>query len=107
MAFDKLDNEVADILGMNEPKEPSAPKEFPTDVEGLTADGVVKRGKDEFPVFNVDKNSFYQNMIDGRRRIRFPTGSKAQKYIQNTKYKRDFYIRHTEDDGKAYLKKIR
>lgn len=80
---------------------------FKTDVNGLEADDMVKQGKDEFPVFDVDQKDFYQNMEGGRRRMRFASGSKAQKYMQNTKYKRAFYVRHTDNNGKKYIRRVK
>lgn len=78
-----------------------------TDVPDLKADDVVRQGKDEFPCFDVDQGEFYQNMQDGRRRLRFKAGSKAQQYMSQTKYSRSFFIRHTDADGKKYVRKIK
>lgn len=105
----QTDQEVANMLGMKK-TEPidNIETEFKTDVEGVTADDVVKKGKDEYPVFNIDKSSFFQNMDGGRKRIRMPSGSKAQQYMQKTKYNRDFYVRYKDDSsGKEYVRKIR
>jgi len=73
-----------------------------TDVDDVFADG-EKMG---MPVFNVDKSSFYQNMEFGRKRVRFPTGSKAQQYMQKTKYNRPFWIAH-DDNGQVWTRKIK
>lgn len=81
-------------------------KVYNTDVDGITADDVVKQGKDEFPCFDVSKEEFYQNMQDGRKRIRFKT-EKAAKYMQGTKYNRPFFVRHTDEAGKKYVRKIK
>jgi len=81
---------------------------FETDVEGVRADGYIQQGTDKFPKFNVDKSSFFQNMTDGRKRLRFPSGSNAQQYMSNTKYGRNpFYISYTDDHGETYTRKIR
>lgn len=80
---------------------------YETDVDGVRSDDIVKQGKDGFPCFDVDQNEFYQNMQDGRRRLRFKSGSNAQQYMQKTKYNRPFYVRHTDDNGKKYVRKIK
>lgn len=105
----QTDQEVADILGMNKKEDPEQKEtEFKTDVPDVTADDVVKHGKDEYPVFDIDKRSFHQNMEGGRRRVRFPSGSKAQQYMQKSKYNRDFYVRYKDDaSGKEYVRKVK
>ena len=80
---------------------------YETDVADVRADDMVKQGTDEFPCFNVDSNDFYQNMQDGRRRLRFKKDSGAQKYMAGTKYNRPFYVRTTDDNGKTYVRKIK
>jgi hypothetical protein len=71
---------------------------FETDVETVKADG-EKLG---LPVFKVDKDEFYQNMKYGRQRLRFKSGTKAQQYMQSTKYKNPFWIEH-----EGFLRKIK
>ena len=93
--------------GEIEGSEGEAPTGYETDVMGVHSDDVVRQGKDEFPCFDVDRNEFYQNMQDGRRRLRFKTDTSAQKYMSQTKYNRSFYIRHTDADGKKYVRKIK
>lgn len=80
---------------------------YETDVKDVRADDVVKQGKDEFPCFDVTQDEFYQNMQDGRRRLRFKADSAAQKYMAGTKYNRAFYVRHTDTDGKTFVRKIK
>lgn len=84
-----------------------APIGFDTDVKDVRSDDIVRQGKDEFPCFDVDHNEFYQNMQDGRRRLRFKSGTNAQKYMSQTKYNRSFYIRHTDAGGKKFVRKIK
>ena len=74
------------------------PGNVETDVPYVFADG----DKGGVPVFKVGKNEFYQNMRHGRRRLRFKSGTPAQKYMSKTKYNRPFYISH---DG--YIRKIK
>lgn len=75
------------------------PQGVETDVDGVFADGI----KDQMPVFDVGKDEFYQNMRYGRRRLRFKSGTPAQKYMQSTRYNRKFWIR--EPDG--YIRKVK
>lgn len=83
------------------------PVGFDTDVSDVRADDLIKQGKDEFPCFDVDDNEFYQNMQSGRRRLRFKSGSAAQKYMKGTKYNRPFYIRTKDAKGKHLVRKIK
>lgn len=69
-----------------------------TDVEDVYADGE----RNGLPVFKVSKHEFYQNMANGRRRLRFSNGSKVQKYMQGTRYKNPFWIEHG-----GYLRKVK
>lgn len=81
--------------------------EIPTEVKGVSADAEIPQGMDRIPVFDVDKNTFYQNMTWGRKRVRFPSGHKAQAYMQGTGYMKPFFIRHKDESGKAYLRKVK
>lgn len=76
-----------------------------TDVSGVTSDGTYKRGLDEFPIFNVNYQEFNANMESHRQRLRF--SGKAGQYLRETRYKRPFYIRHTDESGKVYIRKIK
>lgn len=87
--------------------EVEVPVGYETDVAGVRSDDVVRQGKDEFPCFDVDSGEFYQNMQDGRRRLRFKADTAAQKYMSQTKYNRSFYIRTTDNDGKKYVRKVK
>lgn len=80
---------------------------YETDVPDVRADDIVRQGKDEFPCFDVSQEEFNQNMQDGRRRIRWKNGSAAQKYMTGTKYNRSFYVRHTDNNGKKFVRKIK
>jgi hypothetical protein len=82
-------------------------KQYDTDVSGVKCDDQVRIGSDKFPCFDVSQDEFYQNMQDGRRRLRFTGGSNVQKYMQGTKYNRPFFIRHTDERGKTYVRKIK
>ena len=70
------------------------------DIEGLSADGINQR--DNLPIFNVDKDEFYQNMSHGRRRIRFKSDSSAQQFMKKSRYNKSFYIKHGD-----YIRKIK
>lgn len=81
---------------------------YPTDVEGVAADDIVKNGKDEYPAFEVTPNEFFQNQRAERQRLRFKNGSKVGQYMRNTKNTgRPFYIKTTTKDGRKYTRKIR
>lgn len=71
-----------------------------TEFKGVFADAINQ--KDSRPVFNVSDDEFYQNMKNGRNRIRFKTGSDAQKFMQNGRYNKEFWIQ--SKDG--YMRKI-
>jgi len=73
-----------------------------TDVPDVKADG-EKQG---LPVFNVDKDEFYQNMKHGRKRLRFKSGSSIQQYMQKTQYQRPFWISHN-DNGQVWTRKVK
>lgn len=73
-----------------------------TDVDGCFADAVNKR--DNLPVFSVDHDEFNQNMNYGRQRIRFKSGSGAQKYMQGSRYKQSFWIQHKDT---KFMRKIK
>jgi hypothetical protein len=87
--------------------EQDEPVKFDTDVPDVKADGEHQYGNIKLPVFNVSKNEFYQNMSQGRRRLRFKSGSGAQQYMSNTKYNRPFMISYTDSKGKSYQRKIK
>ena len=81
--------------------------ELDTDVEGVKADGFVQQGTVKFPKFSVSQEEFFQNMQDGRKRLRWKTDTPVQKFMQNTKYSNPFYISYTDPDGKVYTRKIK
>jgi hypothetical protein len=114
---DSGDNHMADnittggeVAGAEANTEAGTEAEIPgyqTDVDNCRSDDVVKQGKDEFPCFDVTADEFHQNMQDGRRRLRWKSGSEAQKYMSGTKYNRPFFVRHTDSDGKKFVRKIK
>lgn len=71
-----------------------------TDVPDCFADGE----KEGHPVFDVTPKEFYNNMKVDRKRLRFKSGTSAQKYHKHTKYRRPFFIRNTDD---GYLRKVK
>ena len=75
--------------------------------EKLKSDAAIQIGSEKYPVFNVSKEDFYKNMKAERNRLRFSSGSNAQKYHSGTKYRSPFYIQFSNDDGKVYQRKIR
>jgi hypothetical protein len=73
-----------------------------TPVKGVFADAINKR--DNLPVFKVSHDEFNQNMNYGRQRIRFKSGTDAQKFMQNSRYKQSFWIQHADT---KYMRKIK
>jgi hypothetical protein len=78
-----------------------------TDVDGVTADGFIQQGTNKFPKFQVSREEFYQNMTDGRRRLRWKSDTPVQKYMSGTKYRNPFYVSYTDENGKTYTRKIK
>ena len=76
---------------------------FETDVDGVRSDG-ERLG---LPVFSVDHHEFHQNMNYGRKRLRFKTGSRAQQYMQGTRYTRPFWISYKDDKGQEFIRKVK
>lgn len=89
------------------------PEPIDTDVsleggEKLQSDGSVRVGQDQFPVFKVSKNDFYNNMRADRNRLRFESGSKAANYHQGTKYRNPFFIQFDDEEtGEPYRRRIK
>jgi hypothetical protein len=73
-----------------------------TEFKDVFADGI--NPKDKLPVFKVSHTEFYQNMANGRQRIRFKSGSDPQKFMQNGRYNKNFWIQHEKD---GYMRKVR
>jgi hypothetical protein len=80
---------------------------FQTDVENVCADGYIQQGTNKFPKFKVTRDEFWQNQMDGRKRLRFRSGTPAQQYLSGTKYRIPFYISYQEEDGKIYTRKVK
>jgi len=78
-----------------------------TDVVGVFADNKIRAGLEEIPVFNVDRDSFFKNMHNDRKRLRFPSDSGAAQYLRGTQYRRPFFVSYTEADGKVYRRKVK
>ena len=81
---------------------------YPTDVDGVHADDVVKQGKEEFYLFDVDPEEFYSNMGSDRKKLRFKSSSNVTQYKNKTKNSlRPFYIRTQDKNGQSFTRKIR
>lgn len=68
----------------------------------IKCDGIYQ--VDSAPIFKVSHNEFYQNTSNGRQRLRFKSGSDVQKFMQNGRYKKPFYLRHEKS---GYIRKIK
>jgi len=80
----------------------SNPGKVETDVEGVFADGE----KNQFPIFNVDEEDFFNNMKADRRRLRFKPDNSASQYLRGTKYNKPFFIQYKGDDG-HFMRKVK
>ncbi|MFW6015001.1 MAG: hypothetical protein ACOCRK_01030 [bacterium] len=81
---------------------------YQTDVEGIKADDVVKYGKEEYPLFKVTPEEFFNNQKADRRKMRFKNGSKVGEYMRKTRNgARPFYIKTQTKSGDEYVRKIR
>lgn len=74
------------------------PGKIATDVPNCWADGE----KEGMPVFDVDSETFNNNMRQERKRLRFKSDTPVAQYHRMSKYNRPFYIRA---DG--YLRKVK
>lgn len=93
-----MQQDKADAMKIDPEKE----GKISTDIEDVFADGINK--KDNLPIFKVSHNEFFQNMSAGRQRLRFKSGTGAQKFMQGSKYKQSFYVQHEKD---GYLRKVK
>lgn len=79
------------------------PGKIETDVPGIFADAM----KDDAPVFDVSKDDFFNNLKIDRKRIRLST-EHAKEYHRQTRYRRPFYLRYKDEDGKdGYMRKVK
>ena len=97
----------AEELARHKKPEINMNKSLKTDVEDIEADDYKQIGNDKFPVFDISKAEFYNNMRADRKRLRFASGSKVQKFRQQTKNRAPFYIRYTDSKGSQYIRKIK
>jgi hypothetical protein len=74
------------------------PSKVETDVPGVFADAT----KDNMPVFDVDKDSFYSSVKADRKKIQFPGDTPVSQYNKGTNINRPFWLRH---DG--FLRKVK
>jgi hypothetical protein len=81
---------------------------FETDVPGIKASAYKQIGTDKYPVFDVDRETFHQNMEHGRKRVRFPEDSDAHKYLKGQTVNKKFYISYTDPTSKeVWTREIR
>lgn len=96
--------ETHDTINLASQKNPTSvdPGKVETDVAGVYADGT----KDQFPIFSVSKEDFYNNMKADRKRMRFST-EPASQYLRGTRYNRPFYIQYKGENGENFLRKVK
>lgn len=80
---------------------------FDTDVPDVKADSQVNVGTETYPVFDVSDAEFHQNMMWGRKRVRFNNETPAANYMKGSRYNRPFYIRNTDAQGNKYTRRIK
>ncbi len=81
---------------------------YQTDVPDVKADDVIKKGKEEFPCFDVSSQEFFSNQKADRKKLRFKNNSKVGEYMRKTRNSgRPFFIRTTAKDGVKYTRKVR
>jgi len=81
---------------------PEGVEKIPIDgVDGVSCDGINQR--DKLPIFKVSRDEFYQNMSNGRQRLRFKSDSDVSKYMR-VGGKRSFWI---QDETDGYIRKVR
>lgn len=68
--------------------------------EDIKCDGINQR--DKLPIFKVSRDEFYQNMSNGRQRLRFKSDSDVTKYMRTGK--NAFWI---QDETDGYIRKVR
>ena len=78
------------------------PGKVETDVPDVYADGT----KDDIPVFDISHDDFMRNLRAERKRLRFKSDSTASTYLQGSRYKRPFYVRTSDTEGKQFLRKV-
>ena len=79
------------------------PGKIETDVPEVWADGT----KDGLPIFDVSKDDFYKNLKQDRRRTRFSSETAASKYLQGTRYNKSFFVRTRDENGDAFIRKVK
>lgn len=78
---------------------------YPTDVDGVFADDIETYGVDEFPVFDVEYNTFASIKGD-RNKISAPEDTSIYQYTRSSQINRPFYAR-TEFNGEKIMKKVK
>jgi hypothetical protein len=74
-----------------------------TGIEGVKADDLYKGT----PVFDVSQEEFFKNMRQERNKLRFKNGSAVSQFMQQSKYRKPFYIRANDSKGEKILKKFK
>jgi len=77
--------------------------EIPTDVEDVKADG-KKQG---LYVFNVDNDTFHQNMEHGRKRLNLPDGSSGRNYMTKSGVNIPFWMAYKDQAGQVWTRKVK
>lgn len=82
-------------------------------IDGVKCNGFYEHGIEQLPVFDVDAQTYYQNIsVEGenmRKRILPPPDSNLEKYLHSGTQasQRPFALRYTDTQGNQSMKKIR
>jgi len=87
----------------DEENQKDEPQGVDSGIEGVSADDTYQNT----PVFDVNDKDFYNNMKVDRNRIRINSNSNVSKFMQQSNYRKPFYMRHTDNKGQQYLKKVK
>jgi len=99
--FGGVSHDMENLVSTTNP-EVLDPGKISTDVDGVFADGM----KNQFPIFDVDKEDFFNNMKAERKRLRFKPETAASQYLRGSKYNRPFFIQYKGDDG-HFMRKVK
>jgi len=77
--------------------------EFDTGVDGVKSSGQ----KNGLHVFDVGREDFYNNLKASRQRTRFKSDTAASAFLRGSKYASSFYVRYKDDNGEAYIRKVK
>lgn len=92
------------ITGDNEYSDKQDPSiEQPADISQIEPDDTYQG----LPVFDVDQETFFNNMRKDWNKLDFPDDSKPKQYIKNTQTRQPFYLRYKDNQGEPFIKQFK